>query len=203
MKAAAIVLAAGPSTRMGEPKQLLIIEGEPLLLRTVNTVQAVFGQHGVVVLGANEAAHGTLLKHMAMPIVYNAQWVKGMGASLKAGLSFLLNQRSYDAVVILVCDQPYLTQAHLQNLLSRYEHTQTNVVASRYADTLGVPALFSHHLFDELLALGDEEGAKKLLVKHASKMETMPFDNGEIDLDTPEQYRAYLLGRGQLRTNIS
>jgi len=199
MKIAAIVLAAGPSSRMGEPKQMLMVDGEPLLLKTVKTVQAVFGQHVVVVLGANETEHDGLLKPTAVETLYNADWPKGMGASLKAGLSHLLRSSHYDAIVVLDCDQPYLTPVHVQRLLSHHEQTKSKIVASRYADTSGVPALFSHTLFDDLLALGAEEGAKKLIGRYADEVETIPFTHGEVDLDTPEQYKAFLHHRG--RTN--
>ena len=94
--------------------------------------------------------------------------------------------------MIVVCDQPLITSTHLKNLIRKYRSTKNAIVASAYANTIGVPALFDQSLFQQLLAGEDAQGAKKILMDHAESVLSIDFPDGAVDLDTPEDYREFL-----------
>jgi len=188
-----ILLAAGSSSRMGQSKQLLLVEGEPLLLRSAKAALASGADSVVVVLGANEKLHEKTIQNLGVTIVYNRYWLKGLGNSLKAGLSHVLKfAPETEAVIVMVCDQPRLTGEHLKNLIQQYTATKNKIVASSYSKTVGVPALFDKSLFQNLLEGEDEQGARKVLNNHLDSTCTVGFDGGEIDLDTLSDYKTFI-----------
>jgi molybdenum cofactor cytidylyltransferase len=184
-----IILAAGASTRMGQSKQLLPVKGEPLLLRSINTAIHSGAKKIVVVLGANEKAHRDLIGDLNVESVFNERWQTGMGSSIKAGLSALPElSSSLEGIVVLVCDQPLLTADHIRQLISKHTETSKPIVASGYAATSGVPVFFHKSYFGQLMGLKDEQGAKKVIQENPGDVALQPFPQGEIDLDTPEDY---------------
>lgn len=187
-----IILAAGASTRMGQSKQLLAVKGEPLLLRSINAAIHAGSQKIIVVLGANEKAHRDLIGDLNVEIVFNKRWEAGMGSSIKAGLRVLseLNP-SLEGIVVLVCDQPLLTSDHIRQLISKHTETSKPIVASGYAATSGVPVFFHKVYFGQLMGLKDEQGAKKVIQENPGDVALQPFPQGEIDLDTPEDYERF------------
>lgn len=193
MNSAAIILAAGSSSRMGQSKQLLPVDGEPLLLRTVKAVLSTsLLSSTVVVLGSEEERHSTLLQHLPVDIVSNPDWKKGIGSSLKAGLEQALQKDpALEGVVILVCDQPLLSGENITALLTTYSKTGKPVVASRYAGVPGVPAFFFKSYFDKLKRISDQEGAKKIILSNRGDVAEVNFPGGEVDLDTMEEYDAF------------
>lgn len=188
-----IVLAAGSSSRMGQSKQLLPIEGEPLLLRSVKTALAIKAQNVVVVLGHREEAHGKIINHLPLDVIVNKGWSAGMGGSLKAGLTHILQVHpETQAILVMVCDQPDLNSSHLVKLVEGFYSTHKSIVASGYSNTTGVPALFSNQHFSEILSLDDSQGAKKVLEKNRDTLEVINFPEGATDLDTPEDYQNFV-----------
>lgn len=188
-----IVLAAGSSSRMGRSKQLLEIDGQPLLCRCVNHALATNSQHVVVVLGANENPHREIIEKLPVKIVSNFYWKTGMGGSIKTGLNYLIQSGAgLDAVILMVCDQPALKTDHLLKLIEKYSEKKKNIIASAYADSVGVPVLFGRSFFSNLLLLGDEQGAKKIIQQFPDQVETIAFPEGSLDLDTEEDYQNYL-----------
>jgi molybdenum cofactor cytidylyltransferase len=187
-----ILLAAGSSSRMGQSKQLLEIDGQPLLQRTLETAEKSQASKIVVVLGANEAEHREVLKEKKIEIVVNRDWKKGMGSSIKSGLRFIADTYpSIQAVLISVCDQPLLTAEHLDKLIQAHHSTQMPVVTSHYAGTYGVPVFFERRIFSDLLQLSDGQGAKKIIQQYSTSMAVVDFPTGEIDLDTMEDYISF------------
>lgn len=190
---AIVLLAAGSSSRMGQSKQLLSIEGKPLLLISAEAALGAGANKIFVVLGANEEAHRKIVHHLPLEIISNPDWEKGMGTSLRRGLTSARELvPGMESVVIVVCDQPLVTSWHLKNLIRKYRTTKKSIVASAYANTIGVPALFDQSLFQALLAVEDGQGAKKILMDHAGSVLSIDFPDGSVDLDTPEDYRAFL-----------
>lgn len=188
---AIILLAAGPSSRMGQSKQQLLIEGKSLLIHSTGIAIKSEAGKVTVVLGSDEKAHREILKDLSANVIFNSRWQTGMGSSLKAGLKHVItNNPKTDAVIVMVCDQPLLKVNHINSLIQKYKKTNALLVASAYATTNGVPALFNHQLFDEILNLSDEHGAKKIIQKH--QVETVDFPEGATDLDTPEDYKTFL-----------
>jgi molybdenum cofactor cytidylyltransferase len=179
---AILILAAGASTRLGQPKQQLRFKGTPLLVHTVRQAKAT--THPVaVVLGSNADAHHKLIEQENVTVVTDTAWHLGMGHSLKFGLQSLISVHpNLAAVVISVCDQPFLTTGVFHQLLA----TKAPLAACTYNRGWGVPALFSKPYFPKLLALADVEGAKKVLLNHEAAVDKISFPFGDVDVDTPD-----------------
>ena len=181
----AIILAAGASTRLGVPKQTLLYEGKTLLQHAAEAAQGAGCQPVIIVLGAHADAILTHFHYHSAVIVHNHDWHQGMGTSIAAGMNALLQADStVDNVIIMVCDQPFADAALLLKLLEQQKQTGKGIVASTYADTMGVPALFNKPYFDTLLHLSGDEGAKKIMLRHQEDVELVPFEKGVIDIDT-------------------
>jgi molybdenum cofactor cytidylyltransferase len=177
-----IVLAAGASTRLGQSKQQLLFRGVPLLEHTVTQAHAT-GHPVCVVLGSNAAQHKALIKSKDITTLVDSDWKLGMGHTLKFGLQHLLNSHpNLKAIIISVCDQPFITAQIFQLLIA----AKAPVAACKYNHGWGVPALFTKPYFNELLALTDSEGAKKVLLKHEASAIKISFPAGDIDIDTPD-----------------
>lgn len=191
-----LILAAGASTRMGQPKQMLVVDGEPLLVHSVRVALAT-GADVFVVLGANAEAHKAVLRDHPVHLIDHPQWKNGMGSSLKAGLKEMLTANpAATGVLVMLCDQPRVSRDHLERLLNRAARSEKEIVASHYDQTFGVPALFKQSMFPSLLTLGDEAGAAKLIRNHSDKVDVVDFPGGGIDLDTPGDLERYLENPG-------
>lgn len=185
-----LILAAGSSSRLGQSKQLIKVHDKTLLEITIQAGLDSGAHPIIVVLGNQAQTHKKVIEALPIGIVINDQWNSGMGSSLKSGLKVLLeNQPNTEAVIIAVCDQPFLTANHLKKLISTYSKSSSEVVASYYNTILGVPALFGKSLFQKLSALENEEGARKIIRQHEGSIEAVPFEKGEIDIDTPDDMK--------------
>jgi molybdenum cofactor cytidylyltransferase len=188
-----IVLAAGSSSRMGRSKQLLEIDGEPLLVRCVKVALAVNPINVVVILGANEKPHREIIEKLPVRIISNYYWKTGMGSSIKSGLNYLIQAApDLEGVILMVCDQPALTTEHLQKLIEKFNEKKKSIIASSYSNSKGVPVLFGRSFFSNLLLLGDDQGAKKIVHQFPDQVDTVEFPNGSFDLDTEEDYTNFL-----------
>jgi molybdenum cofactor cytidylyltransferase len=185
VKVAALLLAAGGSSRLGKPKQLLEFEGETFVRRTVRAASEAGCQPVVVVTGRDHAQIAAALRDLPVELLPNESWEKGIGTSIRLGIRQLSVS---DAVVLLVCDQPHVTATHLRQLVSEQTRTKKPMAASAYANTIGVPALFTRDCFPQLLSLGDTEGAKKLLQVSPNDVATVAFAPGAIDIDSLADY---------------
>lgn len=185
-----ILLAAGNSSRMGTAKQILSYQGKTLLDRTIDTAKEVFDQNQIIlVLGANHNKIASKIANKDIPIFINEEWESGMASSIKAGLEGLLNQfPDMENCFISVCDQPYLTSHIFTQMLQLRESSQKEMVVAKYAETMGVPALFSKKYFTSLMALEGEQGAKKIIQQNMEDVETFEFEKGAIDIDTKVDY---------------
>ena len=192
LKWAAIILAAGSSSRMGQSKQLISIAGETLLNKTINTVTQVGAVKTVVVIGANHQAIKPGSKSEVVEFIYNQQWENGMGNSLKFGLNHVMTHfREIEAALFLVCDQPLLDVQHLRKIVETFEQTKSPIVASFYSGKNGVPVLFHKSMFLELLNIDNQQGAKKIIELNSTLVKSVDFPNGAFDLDTPEDLREF------------
>ncbi|MBO2012005.1 NTP transferase domain-containing protein [Hymenobacter negativus] len=194
---ALLLLAAGASTRMGQPKQLLLYHGRTLLRHAAETAVASGCAPIVLVTGA---LHDELLPEIAgLPIraVYNTGWASGMASSIRAGL-LALAETSPAAVLIMLADQPLLTPELLRQLVAQQQQTHALIVAAAYADTLGVPAVFHQSVLPELLKLQGQQGAGRLIASLGAAVGQVAFPEGVLDVDTPEQYAALVRSAGQV-----
>lgn len=178
-----ILLAAGGSTRLGRPKQMLPHRGRSLLRHAAETAVASACRPVVVVLGAQWERMRAELDGLPVRPGVNPHWERGMASSLHAGLAMLRGD-PLDGVVIMLCDQPAVTSALIDALIAAWERTSAPLAAAEYAGTLGVPALFSRALLPELAALSGAEGAKRVILRHAAEAARVPFPGGEVDIDT-------------------
>jgi molybdenum cofactor cytidylyltransferase len=186
-----VILAAGGSTRMGQPKQLLPHRRSTLLRHTAEVALAQAGAPVVVVLGSHAEQVRPTLDGLPVMIAPNAGWHTGMGSSLRVGLSALLAAHpDLAAAIFLVCDQPLLCESTLADLIVAFRASSRPIVASAYADTLGVPALFAASHFPALLRLAGDEGARHLIQRNHAEVLAFPFPGGAIDLDTPADCEA-------------
>ncbi len=186
-RTAAIVLAAGNSSRLGRPKQLVLYRGQTLLTHTTTEIGKAGLDPVVVVTGAFHAAVSEVLRGQALDILFNPAWETGMASGIVCGLSHLLMGHSdVAAVIISVCDQPYISSGLLLQLINAHVASGKGIVACTYADDMGTPVLFAHAYFQQLLKLSGSEGAKKILRQHLADLALVNFPDGHIDIDTAE-----------------
>src|SRR4028119_223468 len=146
-----IILAAGASTRMGTPKQLLLYQGRSFVRHIAEVANTSVCQPITVVLGANAERIKPEISQLPVQIIENQQWAEGMSSSIRVGLEALnaMNQ-NLDAVAIALCDQPFVSSQLLDRIVEAYRFTGKPIIACEYSGTLGVPVLFSRALFSEL-----------------------------------------------------
>jgi molybdenum cofactor cytidylyltransferase len=194
-----VILAAGAATRMGAVKQLLPFGGRSLLRHTAEEALASECGPVVVVLGAHAEQLQDELRELPVQVVVNPRWPEGMGTSIRAGMTAVTaapGGAGLTAVLLTICDQPFFSADLVHRLLAAREESGSPLVASAYGETRGVPALFHHSLFPELLALDGPEGARRVIQAHAAETATVPFPEGAFDLDTPEDYAQLSALRG-------
>jgi molybdenum cofactor cytidylyltransferase len=185
----AIILAAGESSRLGQPKQLLRFRGKTLVHTIINAACEAGCSPVVVVTGSSgENIHAALANTNVMQ-VQNAMWQRGIGGSIRKGVEALIGHApGVDAVVLLVCDQPAVNARVIESLIAMHKTKKKEIVASRYADTVGVPALFDRSLFARLLSLSDEAGAKSIILQNPECVAHFAFPEGAVDIDTWEDW---------------
>lgn len=184
-----IILAAGYSKRLGEPKQLLEINGQNLLSHAIRAATDVNAE--TVILVAREG----LIDDQAQgkySLVINEDASLGMSSSIKAGLKFVYeNAPGTDGVIIMVCDQPHVTTAVLLQLINEHVKTGKSIVAAKYANTYGTPVFFDKLYFSRLNELNGDSGAKKVILQNFRDLAFIEFPLGEIDIDTPEDWKNF------------
>src|SRR6266481_2080522 len=189
MRVAAVVLAAGGSARFRKPKQFVLFQGETFIKRIVAAAIEA-GCAPVVVVAAEDSAQITSeLTQFAVTIAMNPDWQRGLGSSIVVGIRHAMNLApDVDAVVLLTCDQPFVTAAALAQLIQLRLTSGKPIVASAYATTLGIPALFDRSCFPDLLRLKEDSGAKKIILARPHDVVSFDFPAGEIDIDAATDY---------------
>ena len=175
---AAIILAAGASTRLGTPKQLALLAGETLLERSIRTASDAGLAPIIVVLPPRRPDLLPRSPHAPCLFVENGAAAEGMASSIRAGIT-AAQAVFVDGTVILACDQPAVTAAHLRRLAS----SPLQITASRYAGRTGVPACFPGSTFSQLLDLHGDQGARDLL----RDAPALDLPDGDLDVDTPAE----------------
>jgi molybdenum cofactor cytidylyltransferase len=183
-----LILAAGASTRLGQPKQLVRLGGRPALHYVLSSALAMPDCTVSVVVGAHARDLTVLVGRTSASIVVNRQWEEGIASSIRAGLSAA--PPASDAVTILLGDQVALTTDDLKRLNDAWKGEEGSIVASVYAQHVGVPAIFPRPFFPELMQLRGDQGARAILERNAYRLVRVPMPNAAIDLDTPEDLAA-------------
>lgn len=183
-----IILAAGESKRLGKPKQLLNFQEKSLLRRITETAIETENKT-VVVLGAKADKIIGEVKDFPVEIVINENWESGMSSSIKSGLEKLLEIESeLESAILLLCDQPFVNMETVSQLIETQVKTQKSIVACKYENTIGVPALFTREMFDKLLNLKGDSGAKNLMLENSENLATISAPEASFDIDTAEDF---------------
>jgi molybdenum cofactor cytidylyltransferase len=190
-KFAIIILAAGSSSRLGHPKQLLAHSRKNLLQHTIlEALKAI--QNVVVVLGSNEKRIREEVNHLPVRFVFNKDWEEGISSSIRCGLMYVLKEEpSIEAAIIMVTDQPFVASSLLENMVINYRVSKKPIIACAYKDTIGVPVLFDRLFFPDLLAVRGQSGARKVIEQNMDSAVTIPFPMGYVDIDTEEDYTQF------------
>lgn len=188
-----VILAAGASTRMGTPKQLLRYQEQSLIQRIVETAVNSVCQPIIVVLGANAARIQREVAAFDVLVIENSHWSEGISTSIRSGVEALQTENcDVEAAVICVGDQPFVSTQLINQLVENYWRSHPLIVASEYAGILGVPALFHHTLFSELTTLNGDIGARKIIQQHPYNTLKVSCPQGAFDIDTPGEYSQLL-----------
>ena len=189
---AAVVLAAGSSSRMGTAKQLLRVGSRTLLRRSVEEATAAGVGGTFVVVGADAERMRNELRDLPVTLIDNARWPDGIGTSVSAAASLIARQQpEFDALLLMTCDQPHVSAATIERLIAEHQASGKPIAASGYAGTIGVPALFSRAYFDALAQLPSDKGAKDILLRHRDEVAVVEFEPAAVDLDTPADYERF------------
>ena len=185
MKISILILAAGSSSRLGQPKQLIEFEGQTLIERITHTALSV-SEEVLVVLGANIELIKPRLSVFSdrINIMENHLWKEGMGTSISLGVEILASKS--DGILILLTDQPLISQVLLQSMMQVFAEKKFPIIACHYGNHMGVPILFDKSFFSELKNLKAEQGAKQFLKNYTEKTAYIEFKDGLFDIDTPE-----------------
>ena len=187
----AVILAAGASTRMGSPKQLIELDGRPLVVRAVEAALASPAWPVVVVLGAHAAQIRPVLARLPVLIAETPEWSEGMAASIRAGVGMLRQfSRALDGVLVALCDQPAFSADVIAQLLAAQRTTGRSIAAARFHGRHAAPALFTRAHFETLTHLTGEAGARDLLNADPDQVASVELPALALDLDTPADVAA-------------
>lgn len=179
----AVVLAAGGSSRFGSPKQLVRFQGK-LLLHRVLAAAGEVAPVVTVVLGAHAAEIAAILPSGRISVLVNRDWQEGIGSSLRTAAHAL--HGACDGVMVLLADQPLVAAASLGRLASAWRRSSRQIIASRYGDVVGVPAIFPRWCFSDLCELRGDQGARALISRYSDHVQAVPHPEAAVDIDHPE-----------------
>ena len=185
-----VLLAAGASARLGTAKQLLAFDGKTLLQHSLDVALDSNNHPVVVVLGSGADQIKKKLDAGTANVVINDAWQEGMASSLRLGVQSLLEiDPQAEALILMVCDQPFVNAPLLENLVRAQRETGKPIVTCSYGATFGPPTLFSKSLFPELLQLKGDTGARSVIRQHIHEVEVISFPDGNLDIDTENDYQ--------------
>ncbi len=188
---AVLILAAGASSRMGVAKQTIRIAGRSLLEHAMFEARSV-SANVVVVLGCGAGTLEPIVRDAGGSAVVNPNWAAGMGESIVVGMRAIDTLPHIRACLVAVCDQPEVGASEFAELIETWRRTGAAIVAARYAQSLGVPAVFDRRMFVSLLGLSPDSGAKRLIAETPGVI-GVEMARAATDLDTPadvERYKA-------------
>ena len=188
-----VIPAAGASTRLGQPKQLLRWKGRTLISRTIQLGAEVGCDPVVVVLGASAELISTEVNELDCHQVINTQWQQGIGGTIALGTKKAISiAPDINGILILLTDQPAIDSLFLKKLLALFKDHPDNIIATGYETKAGVPAIFPRSCFQALQKLSGDEGARNIIASSRQMVQVLTPSSPLLDIDTPEDYRHWL-----------
>lgn len=186
-----LLMAAGASKRLGQPKQLVKYKGKTLIRRMAEeALKANIGEL-TVVTGYDHLTIEKEIEGIKLNIYYNTEWEEGLGSSIRNGIKHVCKKHpDTNAILFIMVDQPFVDAAHLQKIANAYDSARPMIIASAYQGTFGVPVLVDNKYFDEMLQLQGDEGGKKIFVKYIKDIVEIPFIEGAIDIDEKKDLKS-------------
>ena len=184
-----VFLAAGSSSRLGRPKQLLQYQNKTLLKRIIDIVTPFQFTPSILVLGAYTQQIRDAVNLENVTAVYNEHWSEGIASSIRKGVeeSIQLNP-SLKSILFVLSDQPFVSTKLIQRLIDKHNHRNERITACSYKENVGVPAIFPKRFFPKLMKLTGDVGAKKIIMQHSEVVDEVVFKRGYFDVDTTEDY---------------
>lgn len=184
-----VILAAGSSSRLGRPKQLLQYQNKTLLQHIIDMVTPFNFTSSVVVLGAHADQIRDATNFKNVTAIDNKDWSEGIASSIRLGMkeSIKLNPL-LDSILFLLSDQPYVSTELIQELLNKHKNGNRGITACSYKQSVGVPAIFGKQFFPQLMELTGDVGAKKIIMQNSEDVNKVAFRKGYFDIDTTEDY---------------
>lgn len=180
----AAVLAAGPATRFGSPKQLVRLAGEPVLHRAIANAAFVVGHSVTVVLGAHVRDVGPSLRQSSATVVVNRHWEEGLASSIRTAVQTA--PAGSDGLLLVLADQVAVTADDLKRLYVAWRRHPVLIAAALYGGAAGLPAIFPRWTFGDLLELRGDQDPRLALRRNVDRVVRVPMANAAVDLDTPE-----------------
>ncbi|TJY34659.1 nucleotidyltransferase family protein [Pontimicrobium aquaticum] len=198
---ATLIMAAGSSSRMGQPKQLLPWNNTTLIENAITNALQLDTSKTIVVLGANSEQIISKIESYPIEIIHNPNWEKGLGNSIAFGVNHIKNNNPIDGVLVVLADQPLIHSSYLKEVVSVFNANKHQIIATKYPNgKSGVPALFDTFYLEELSIIDGDKGAKAILEKYADSVITIQLDTSILDVDTEEDYNKLKSLRGATRT---
>ena len=193
MQLVVLILAAGKSSRMGNIKQLLKIEGKTLIENAIETSMKIEKTSTLCVLGAHAAEIKKKVDLSNVDVTINKDYELGLSSSIISGIKHLQKQKKqFDGIFLLLADQPAIKLAYYQEMVALFSKEKKKIIASRYENRFGVPAIFPKSFIENLLAIKGDKGAKEFLQKNKKEILSPKTLVNLVDIDTPKEYKSYL-----------
>ncbi len=188
-----LILAAGKGRRMGRTKQLLPYQSQTLIGKVIDLANSLSLGKPLVILGYEAEKINSSIDHSKAHIRVNPNWQEGMGNTLAYGAKEAsVMHPDLEAILVLLADQPRISKSHLILLIKEYKKKKAAIISTQYPSGGGVPAIFDHSIFPDLMRLKGEGGARKIIRRFSNAL-LLPPEEGEVwDVDTPEDYQQLL-----------
>lgn len=187
MRIAAIILAAGSSSRMSKPKQLLYYKGKSMINNLAQQISTLETDTTICITGYLKNEIEEELKDYNFKFLHNSNYNQGMSSSLKTAVSHIIDSE-IDALLVTLSDQPLIPTTHYQNIIHASNDNSIEIVTTSFNKTYGAPTLFKKSLFQDLLKLNAQQGAKSIIKKHREKAIFLDCGEAMYDVDTDEDY---------------
>jgi CTP:molybdopterin cytidylyltransferase MocA len=185
----AAILAAGPSTRFGSPKQLVRLEGGLVLHRAVANAASVAGHSVTVVLGAHAREVAPALRLSSASVVLNRAWAEGLASTIRAAVRS--TPPRCEGLLLLLADQAAVSGEDLRRLFAVWRRHPVLIAAALHGGAAGLPAIFPRWAFTDLLDLRGDRDAGQVLRRNVDRVVRVPMPNAGLALDTPEDLLAF------------